>query len=451
VFFVPAFTILVSIGPTARRVALAYRQIPARWWAGAGGGIALCMLPSVITYLHGADILTVPAGGRSYYAYEDLRPGNPLEALAISTPGVGFEWTDYEDPDASFTPRAVSSTSGYSSYGYMGLLTLPLVGVGLVTGRPYWSLRFFGCIAAGVTVMMLSAYSPIFSLLLGWPSPLRAVNHYSDVVVRVGLFGLFIMAAALGLEALLRPGSARRWIFAGLFAGTSGLSILWLVRLQGPAPTDNYLVGLATAFILLYSVGLARLARARNAAQRWYAVVTLLALLVVDTSTMAFAHLRLAYRHEAQPFEEPGPDRLGSVAGKAEEGFLYLRGMKDPSFLKDAEHPVRLLVPETGEPLADQLADVVHRTYNSIAIDVNVAQQARLEWRDAYFAFWQASVNGSDVPIMRTSDNMKAVLVPAGTSRVTFRFSPTAVRVAVVGGYLAMAIVVACWFRVRRR
>jgi hypothetical protein len=451
IFFVPAFVMLVSIGPPARRVAQACRQIPARWWAAATGGVVLCVLPTAITYLYGGDILAAPAQGQRYHAYERLRPGNPMEALAISTPGVGFEWTDYEDPDASYVPRLVWITSGYSSYGYMGLLTLPLVGVGLVVGRPYWSVRLCGCIAAVMTIMMLSAYSPVFSLLLGWPSPLRAVNHYSDFVMRVGLFGVFILAAGLGLEALLRPATARRWMLLALFAVTSAASVLWLMRLQDPAATGTYLFGLALAFILLYGVGLAQFARAATARDRRYAVMALLALLVLDTSTLAFAHLRLVYRQGVPPFDEPGPDRLGSVAGKAEEGFLYLRGMDDPGLLEDAERPVRLLALDTGEPLGDQQVDVVRRTYNSIAMDVRVPEQARLEWRDAFFSFWRASVDGAEVPVVRTSDNMKAVLVPAGASQVVFRFSPDAVRIAVVGSYLAMAIVVGGWFRARKR
>src|SRR5437762_11548170 len=99
----------------------------------------------------------------------------------------------------------------------MGLLTLPLVCLGLVLGRKYWSIRLFGCIAAVMTMVLLSAYSPIFSLVLGLPTPLRGVNHYSDVVVRVGLFALFALAAGLGLESIVKGPAVRRWILLALF------------------------------------------------------------------------------------------------------------------------------------------------------------------------------------------------------------------------------------------
>src|SRR5207253_7106344 len=104
-------------------------------------------------------ILSVSADGKRYYEFNALLPGTPVEALTVSTPGVGFRWST--DPGRSFEPRLLSRTSGFILFGYMGLLTLPLVCLGLVLGRSYWSIRLFGCIAAVMTLMLLSAYSPI--------------------------------------------------------------------------------------------------------------------------------------------------------------------------------------------------------------------------------------------------------------------------------------------------
>src|SRR5437762_7569793 len=162
----------------------------------------------------------------------------------------------------------------------MGLLTLPLVCLGLVLGRSYWSIRLFGCIAAVMTLMLLSAYSPIFSLVLGLPTPLRGVNHYSDEPVRVGLFALFALAAGLGFESLLESTPARRWIFAGLFAATTSASVAWLVSLEPPAIAGSYVFGLTLAFILLYAVALARLGMATSTTQLRSALVVLLILIV---------------------------------------------------------------------------------------------------------------------------------------------------------------------------
>lgn len=447
IFFVPVFVLLVCVGRRGltRRTARAFRRIPGVWLLAAAAGVALCALPSVITYGHGADILSSQTDGRLHYEYRALRSGTPLEALAISTPGVGFEWTDYDDPRASFAAQALSRTSGYISFGYMGLLTLPLVCMGLVAGRPYWSIRLYGGIAGVMTIMLLSGYSPVFSLLLAWLSPLRGINHYSDAVLRVGLFALFVLAAGLGLESVLRSTPTRRWILAGLFAVTSAASVVWLVSLQDPPVTDNYLFGMALALILLYAVGLARFASARTAAHMSSAVVMLLALVVVDTSTLAFAHLRFSHPRYALAPEEPGADTLGSVVGKSEEGFLHLRGMDDLALLNEPARPVTLVAAGTDDLLATQDVTIVSRTYNGIMMRVSASQQARLEWHDAYFPFWRAWVNGVEVPIDRTPQGMKAVPVPAGASDLVFRFSPTVLRATVAASYLTLAAAFALW------
>ena len=382
VFFVPVFIALACIGsggrdPHAgsragvhltRRAARALRCVPGRWWAAAAVGVCLYALPSLVAYGHGADILSVRAEGRRYYAYDELRPGSPLEAIAISTPGIGFEWTNYEDPEASYTPRPVSRDSGFTSFGYMGMLTLPLVCLGLVLGRPYWSIRLYGAIAGVMTIMLLSAYSPVLSLFLGWPSPLRGANHYSDLVVRLGLFALFALAAGLGLEALLKSSPTRRWVFVALCAVIAAASVAWLVSLQGPAVTGNYVFGFTLALILLYGVGLTRLALARSAAQLRHACIVLMALTLVDTSTLAFAHLRLSLVHAGGQVREPDAGTIGSVVGIAETRVLYLRGMNDPALLRAPAQPVTLAAADTGEPLPEQDVDISRRTYNAVAM-----------------------------------------------------------------------------------
>ncbi len=261
VLFVPVFVVFVSVGRRGltHRARRALRTVPGRWWVAAVAGVFLCALPTLVAYGHGRDILSANIGARTY-DYRALRPGTALEALALSTPGVGFEWTEYGSPKASFQAHAITKTSGYNSYGYLGMLTLPLVCLGLVVGRPYWSLRLYAGIAGGLLIVLLSAYSPVFSLLLNSKSPLLAVNHYSDITFRVGLYALFVLAAGHGVESLIRSRPSRRWVLAGLFSLTSAASVAWLVALQGGTATDNYLFGVVLALILLYGVGLARLA-----------------------------------------------------------------------------------------------------------------------------------------------------------------------------------------------
>jgi uncharacterized membrane protein YfhO len=48
-----------------------------------------------------------------------------------------------------------------------------------------------------------------------------------------------------------------------------------------------------------------------------------------------------------------------------------------------------------------------------------------LVFNDAYAAVWRAEVNGSRAEIFRANLLVRAVLVPAGESRVVFTFWPT--------------------------
>jgi len=452
VFFVPAFAIAVCIGRRGitRRATWAFRQVHPRWWAAAAAAVIVCAMPSIVAYSHGGDILSTRTDGQRYYAYEALRPGTPLEALAISTPGVGFEWTEYYDPTAAYEARALSSAGQYTSFGYMGMLTLPLAGLGLVLGRSYWAVRLWVGIGAVMTIAMLSAYSPIFSLLLGPPSPLRGVNHYSDLVLRLGLFALLALAAGLGVDTILRSRPASRWTLLGLFAATATASVGWLIALQGAAATQNFLFGLGLALALLYGIGLCRLAVARTPAAIHAVVLMLLPLVLVDTSAFAFAHLRLSLSRAALDAAEPGPGTIGSVIGREETDFLYLRGIRDETALVDAQEPVVTLLTASGHERAPvQDISIVERTYNRLTMRVRTAEPARLEWRDAFFPFWRASVNGLDTPVERTSAGMKAVRVPAGEATVTFRFSPTGLRASVALSYLVMLGALVVWMRTR--
>lgn len=432
--FVPMFILLVVVG-SRDAASRAVRAIPSRWWMAAVLGASLCALPAIVLVGHGRDIVVAPAAGEHTYKYSELRPGTPLEALAISTPGVGFEWTDYGSPAAPFQPRALSMSSGFMSYGYLGMLTLSMMCVGLIFGRPYWARRLYALVAIGIIVMLLAGYSPIFSLLLGVPSPLRSVNHYSDALFRVGLFVVFVLAAALGAESVLGPRRSRRWILAALFVLNGLISLGWLVLLQGRAAADNYVFGVAVAFLFLYGVALVWFARARTAKDARRIFVVLLCLAWLDTATLGFAHLKLSLRTVAEPTVEPGPDTLGSATHvKLLVGFLYLRGVDRGS-----------LGPAFAGP---QDVTITGRTYNRLSVQVNAADASRLEWRDAYFPFWRAWVNGAEVDVERTPQGLKAIRVPAGRSDVVFRFVPATLRATVAIGYLVLlAAAAACFVR----
>ncbi len=72
-----------------------------------------------------------------------------------------------------------------------------------------------------------------------------------------------------------------------------------------------------------------------------------------------------------------------------------------------------------------QLIDIVRRTANTVQLKVGPLPEPRiLNFIDAYYPGWSATINGKSVPIIRSNDAFKAVVVPAGTHIVTFEFRP---------------------------
>lgn len=446
--FVAAWIVMTICGRGGTRAMDALRHVPISRWVLLAAGVVVCALPSVLAFQHNANIEASTTPGGLQYGYERLRPGNPLEVLAVSSPGIGFEWTNYDDPAATFAPVAVSRSAGFVSYGYMGMLTLSLIVVGLVAGRR-WSQPLYWMIVIASTVVMLSAFSPLFSLILAWPSPLQGVNHYSDMLLRAGLFGVLILAAGLGLEAVLGLNPRWRWALTVLFAINAGASLLWRNTLHDPELPSEFLLGLGLVLAGLYLVGLCRLALARTPSRVRGAVRGLLVLLLIDTSAMAFAHVRLSLPTSSGRPAAVTPDAIGSVVEKAEQEFLSLHGISEESWHSDHSPGAVTLVgaqSATGSPVV-----VSRRSYNTIEFRVEVDQPARLEWQDAFDPYWRASVNGIDVPIHQTPQGMKAVDVPTGPVTVRFDYRPRLLRASLGLAMFTWMCAAGWWIYGRRR
>ncbi|MDA8431686.1 MAG: hypothetical protein M0Z60_01835, partial [Nitrospiraceae bacterium] len=195
VIFVPLFSVVclfISDRPIALQMRAIFSSVPKWSWLISACAIILCLLPTVITYEQGSDLVRTKISSR-WYPMEELLPGNPIEPLTISTPAIGFGRTSNEGawrPFSYFDAPPSTTGKGQLGFTYIGLLALPLVITGLVYGRRIWRLRLLVLISVSSLVILLSAYSPLFYLIMFWEQPLRAVNHYSDMFFRLGIFYL---------------------------------------------------------------------------------------------------------------------------------------------------------------------------------------------------------------------------------------------------------------------
>ncbi len=353
VIFIPLFVMVCSwfnesggfIANTKRMLG----SVPARYWLVALVLVGIGLLPTLTTFAQGTDLLRTKIGTRTY-SFAALRPGNPLEVLSIGTPGVGFEWG--EDTGWNIYPA-----DRHVGYTYLGLLALPLSFIGLTVGRRLWRVRLLSLALLTSLVVLLSGYSPLFASILIWESPLRAVNHYSDTVFRLGIFFILILTSGLGLEVITRY--PRPWprlvvpcfILSTLFS----LGLFWVVYKD--LTPSNLFFGFALAIFVFYLIVLARLAWVDRRRWKREAILFLLALTLIDTSTVALVFVRQTTlgREELQPYEAPAIDSIGTtgVTGLYITDLLILRDIKilTEAGVDLAQLPVRALYSSPPEAL----------------------------------------------------------------------------------------------------
>jgi len=107
-----------------------------------------------------------------------------------------------------------------------------------------------------------------------------------------------------------------------------------------------------------------------------------------------------------------------------------------------------------GDPTTASSGDVrfVVDDPEHVAIDVDAPTRGFLLLADSFYPGWQATVNGSAVPVMRANYMFRAVEVPAGLARVEFRFAPRSMRIGALISAIAALLFVGllAWPRAHR-
>lgn len=95
-------------------------------------------------------------------------------------------------------------------------------------------------------------------------------------------------------------------------------------------------------------------------------------------------------------------------------------------------------------------AEIVRELPNEIDIDCDMQTPGVVVLQDLWYEGWNAYVNGESVPVHRADYAFRAVEVPAGTSRLEFRYEPAAWRNGLIACLVGMLGVVG-WTLVGRR
>lgn len=472
ILFIPLFIVVSHLfsplGFTAS-VKRMMASMPLMQWLIAGLLVLVCILPAMIAFADGSDILRATLGSRTY-SYWGLDLGNPLEMLTASTPGIGFEWSV-----PYFSPQRIEHGKSLG-YLYLGLLTLPLAIVGALFGQRAWRMRF-GLLTIIASIMIsMSGYSPLFGAILMLPSPLRAVRHFADTTFRNGMFFLLILLAGLGVEILLRRPHLVRRIFLPCFLASSTISMLLFAHLYGEKTVQHPIFGFALALIAFFTVALLWYSRAKSERRKREILIILLILTFADVSTVAFWHVRMVIYPQAEKITEPGVTSIGcgnSSINHWAQNLLLLRQVKEleltganlaslpplalyadlnrvltqnetlrkqlpPLLSVEDMQDAALAAVINRQPLQGGTIAVTGQTYNTLSLKITAPETTLLFWRDAYFPYWRALVNGSETQIIPAFGAFKTILVPQGASEVTFSFSPGSLPLSLFAAYFVI-------------
>jgi hypothetical protein len=392
-------------------------------------------------------------------------------------------------------PHGLFKAKDHISYSYLGLLAWPLALVGFVGGR--FRLRAGLLVSLGLlgSVLLLSAYSPLFASVLVFPTPLRGMNHFSDLLYRDGGFLVLLFAAGLGLECLQRTPGRRREI---VFALVAGAAMAVTAKLHGFELTMA--TGFPAFIALLIGIVLVWHRRSPSRPQRQLCLGLLVALTLVDVSTVALWYERLALMpHQWAVTDAPHADGLGIAQPRPNRGSdraLHYRQMTRllndglavdqlpllevygaAHFYADSPSPADFARAQSKEPALRSLAlaptvgpraalsaifrspataegadaRLEERTFNSMRVSVETGAPALVFVRDAFSPYWSATVNGASVPVFRAFGNFKALPVPAGRSELRLHFAPGVLGPSIGLAYAIVLALGLAAFGVRRQ
>lgn len=121
----------------------------------------------------------------------------------------------------------------------------------------------------------------------------------------------------------------------------------------------------------------------------------------------------------------PAPAILDRLASEAAIAAALVEAEDAPSVLPSA----------AGVPVDGR---VIRYARNRIDVEVDAPEGGVLVLNEMFFPGWRATVNGVEAPVFRANYALRAVIVPAGRSAVSFRFAPRGYAGSLAGFFLAL-------------
>jgi hypothetical protein len=402
----------------------------------------------------------------------------------VSLPGFNVGWRSASDGALNWSLVWPDEQTGPQGSVYMGIPTLALAVFGLAYGKMIMRRRLVLLLLVLGGVICLSRSSPFMAMILSLPTPLRANDHFSDLVFRTGGFLFFVFGAVNGLHALLYGGWRERMAFVIFFVILLSISIGVFVTMD---TAGSQIFCFYMVMSMIYLVIVIGLLNAKTFRVAYYLVGVLIGALLIDVASVNYFQVQSYWPQAVVVDDTPSDDGVGLKYMRADyytETLISLKSLIDLEraginlnalpFLRvfvqahrmeslDSERKLleaggsfekynSLGLQGTNSEDAD-LADFFKadgtpatpkvllssftRTYDQLVFGLSADQRCLLFVRDGYSPYWRVSVNGVDRKIYRALANFKCVIVPEGNSKIVFNFSPPIIPWALPLAYFA--------------
>lgn len=499
VFFLVRFVPRSAAGPVKSAIA----SVTVKLWLALVVVVGVCATPPMLTMSQRGDLeRTTLADNPSPHQFMTRGVGNPLEAVMASTPGVGVKGVA-----GGVLYPIVDGAEGWSFYGYLGLLAIPLALIGFMYSRSYWRVRLLILVVLYFSVIILQNYSPVFFPILSANSLLTSISHFNDLSYRSGGFVMILLAAGLGMEALHERRVPKLVAPIILLLSISAAAILIYSLKSSSVFVFGFLLGFLGLLGVVYFILLSWLDKttAGHPNQKLYFCL-LLAITAIDVLTISHLHVRtglfgtfagIQRSHERLDLQNPDQVGLQNMYLNAQatttlQARTYIDLLK---FERDANSLPRqalftryhvspkvtqadLDAAISGESLgvsagstgaaklgglkastlgsgAPERIAITQKNYNSVTFSVTTDKPSLLFLRDARHPFWNAEINGRVTEILTALGHYKAVVVPVGTSEVRFWFAPRGIALSIFVAYGAILFLIALvsyqFIRTRKR
>ena len=429
------------------------------------------------------------------YDITQMVPGNPLEFLLGSTPGVGFDWMGYRN-----IWQILTSERSIISYIYCGFTSLPFFIFGYFYSKRVLKHYILFLLIFMGSIFILCNYSPIMGLLYSFDSPLLSINHLNDSLFVNGGFLIITFGSALGLDTWLDSKKNRKDILPILlFWALISIIIFSIIVFFSPSIlpyggriiVSSKIMGLYIftnfIFFLIIKSWNQELKENSNIFKFLFIFI-----IIMDISTQSFIHISKRLKNSLvypngfikeeindtgigfKQTSHPGHQYINSSYKMKVQrdkilsdfnfsllpdysivnNYKFYSDLNNRYIKVDNKNEIieycmfnKIYEEEINSFINGQKNTEIleleksYSSYNKINFKLNLTGRGVLFIKDSYNDFWEAKINTISSKIYPAFEVYKAILIPEGYSNVELEYNPKSIKNIMFLAYIPLIII----------